>query len=134
MTISLLEIGLIIGLLFSVIALFVALKTFSVVRKQFTYTEKMTEKLAREIGLSTTSSVSMGQRLLAVERRLQIESLQTNKTQSSDGVDNEEQAYSQAAELFKLGVECDEVARRCGLSRAEASLIQMMQLHTSDVK
>lgn len=134
MTISLLEIGLIICLLFSVIALFVALKTFSVVRKQFTYTEKMTEKLAREIALSTTSSVSMGQRLLAVERRLQIESLQTNKTQSSEGVDNEEQAYSQAAELFKLGVECDEVARRCGLSRAEASLIQMMQLHTSDVK
>jgi hypothetical protein len=48
--------------------------------------------------------------------------------------DEDFQPYSQAAQLFKLGLDAEEVARRCGLSRAEASLIQMMQVNSNSVK
>lgn len=135
MTLSTLEVGLIIGLLLSVIALAVAVKSLLVARGQQAEFDKMAERLSHEIALSTTGVVNIGQRLIAVEKRLLADSIPPIAPQkTNDPASEESQPYSQAAQLFKLGVDCDEVARRCGLSRAEASLIQAMQLKTSDVK
>ena len=137
MTLSTLEVGLIIGLLLSVIALAVAIKSLLVAKDQQAQFDKMAERLSHEIALSTTGIVNIGQRLITVEKRLLADSIPPIPPQKMDDPASESedsQAYSQAAQLFRLGVDCEEVARRCGLSRAEASLIQAMQLKTSDVK
>ena len=133
MTISPLEIGLIISLVLSVIALAVALKSLSRSREQQSQAEKIYQRLSKELALSSSGSVGMGQRLLAMEKRLQT--APQTPTQKIDYYNDEDfQPYSQAAQLFKMGLDAEEVARRCGLSRAEASLIQMMQMNSSNVK
>ena len=133
MTISPLEIGLIISLVLSVIALAVALKSLSRSREQQSQAEKIYQRLSKELALSSSGSVGMGQRLLAMEKRLQT-TAQTPAQKIDYYNDEDFQPYSQAAQLFKMGLDAEEVARRCGLSRAEASLIQMMQMNSSDVK
>ena len=125
-----LEIGLIASLLVSVVALIVAIKSLKVARAQQDNTEKLIQKLTRDLAVSNSGSVGMGQRLLAMEKRLQEEPKKSD--QKIDYYNDEDfQPYSQAAQLFKMGLDAEEVARRCGLSRAEASLIQMMQVNAS---
>lgn len=120
-----LEIGLLVSLLTSVVALIVAFKSLRVARAQQANTEKLIQKLTRDLAMSNSGSVGMGQRLLAMEKRLQEPQTPDQKIDYYN--DEDFQPYSQAAQLFKLGLDAEEVARRCGLSRAEASLIQMMQ-------
>lgn len=122
---TVLEIGLSASALVSVIALLVALISLKQVRRQADANEKLIQKLMREVAASSSGSVGMGQRLLAMEKRLQSEAKKPEKIDYCN--DDEFQPYSQAAQMFKMGMDCDEVARRCGLSRAEASLLEMMQ-------
>jgi Flp pilus assembly protein TadB len=121
-----LEIGLAVSAMVSVIALVIAVLSLKHVRRQADANEKLIQKLMREVAASSSGSVGMGQRLLAMEKRLQ-----SNATKQPEKIDyyndDEFQPYSQAAQMFKMGMDCDEVARRCGLSRAEASLLEMMQ-------
>lgn len=122
---TVLEIGLSASALVSAIALLVALISLKQVRRQADANEKLIQKLMREVAASSSGSVGMGQRLLAMEKRLQSEAKKPEKIDYYN--DDEFQPYSQAAQMFKMGMDCDEVARRCGLSRAEASLLEMMQ-------
>lgn len=122
---TLLEIGLLISLGIGLLALVCALVSLRRVHLQASATEKLMQKLMREVAASSSGSVGMGQRLLAMEKRLQSESKKTEKIDYYN--DDEFQPYSQAAQMFKMGMDCEEVARRCGLSRAEASLLEMMQ-------
>lgn len=123
---TVLEVGLSASAVVSVIALVIAMLSLRYVRRQADANEKLIQKLMREVAASSSGSVGMGQRLLAMEKRLQ-----TNATKPPEKIDyyndDEFQPYSQAAQMFKMGMDCDEVARRCGLSRAEASLLEMMQ-------
>lgn len=132
MTLSPLEIGLIISLLLSVIALVLAIKSLGRTREQQEHVEKLFQKLTKEMALSSSGAVGMGQRLLAMEKNLQAAPQSAQKIDYYN--DEDFQPYSQAAQLFKLGLDAEEVARRCGLSRAEASLIQMMQMKANDIK
>ena len=133
MPITPLEIGLAVSLFMSVVALFIALKSLKVSRAQQANTEQLIQKLTRDLAMSNSGSVGMGQRLLAMEKRLQEQPQKTDK--KIDYYNDEDfQPYSQAAQLFKLGLDAEEVARRCGLSRAEASLIQMMQANANSTK
>ncbi|AQT59381.1 hypothetical protein CBP51_17695 [Cellvibrio mixtus] len=122
---TLVETGLLASLLISLIALVFALISLRRVRQQARETEKLIHKLMRDVAASSSGSVGMGQRLLAMEKRLQSDVKKTEKIDYYN--DDEFQPYSQAAQMFKMGMDCDEVARRCGLSRAEASLLEMMQ-------
>jgi uncharacterized protein YoxC len=123
---TVLEMGLAVSAAISVIALVIAVLSLKHVRRQADANEKLIQKLMREVAASSSGSVGMGQRLLAMEKRLQA-----NLTKQPEKIDyyndDEFQPYSQAAQMFKMGMDCDEVARRCGLSRAEASLLEMMQ-------
>lgn len=122
---TVLEIGLSVSALISLLALAIALFSLKQVRRQADVNAKLIQKLMREVAASSSGSVGMGQRLLAMEKRLQSE---TKKSEKIDYYNDDEfQPYSQAAQMFKMGMDCDEVARRCGLSRAEASLLEMMQ-------
>lgn len=120
------EIGLILCLAISAFALVIALFTFKRLRTQALDTEKLIQRLTREVAASSSGSVGMGQRLLAMEKRLQ--SAGDKKPEKIDYYNDDEfQPYSQAAQMFRMGMDAEEVARRCGLSRAEASLLEMMQ-------
>lgn len=132
MTLSPLEIGLIISLILSVTALVLALKSLRRTREQQAHTDKLFHKLTKEMALSSSGAVGMGQRLLAMEKNLQAAPKAAQKIDYYN--DEDFQPYSQAAQLFKMGLDAEEVARRCGLSRAEASLIQMMQMKANDIK
>ena len=130
-----LEIGLIASLLIGVVALvalIVAFKSLHIARAQQAHTETLIQKMTRDLAMSTSGSVGMGQRLLAMEKRLQEP--QTSDRKIDYYNDDDFQPYSQAAQLFKLGLDAEEVARRCGLSRAEASLIQMMRANANELK
>ncbi|HTF84369.1 DUF2802 domain-containing protein [Cellvibrio sp. ARAG 10.3] len=125
MVISILEAGLILCLTLSLIALAVAFYSLTRIRKQAEANEKLYQRMLRDIAIANTGSVGMGQRLLAMEKRLQSEAQKPRI--ADDTPDDEFQPYTQAAQLFKMGLGSEEVARRCGLSRAEASLMEMMQ-------
>lgn len=125
MYLSLLEIGLIICFLMSCAAIFIAVLVVSTVRKQAEENKKLYQRLVRDVSAVNSGSVGVGQRLLAMEKRLQNEE---QKQQPVDlKADEDFQAYADAAQLFKMGFSSEEVASRCGLSRAEASLMEMMQ-------
>jgi hypothetical protein len=120
-----LEWGLIASLSISALALVVALISLGKSRKQAANTEKLLQHLTREVAASNSGTVGMGQRLMAMEKRIQAGSQKSEKIDYYQ--DEEFQPYSQAAQLFKMGLDSEEVARRCGLSRAEASLLEVMQ-------
>ena len=120
-----LEIALIASLAISLLALILAIISLKATRRQADTTEKLLQKLARDLAASTSGSVGMGQRLLAMEKRLQTTQQKSEKIDVYN--DDEFQPYSQAAQLFQMGLDAEEVARRCGLSRAEASLLEVMQ-------
>jgi hypothetical protein len=120
-----LEWGLIASLSISALALVVALISLGKSRKQAADTEKLLQHLTREVAASNSGTVGMGQRLMAMEKRIQAGSQKSEKIDYYQ--DEEFQPYSQAAQLFKMGLDSEEVARRCGLSRAEASLLEVMQ-------
>lgn len=122
---TLFEISLMISLVFSVLALVIAMISLKSVRNQASNNEKLLQKLMRDLAASNSGSVGMGQRLLAMEKRLQHTQKPSEKIDVYN--DDEFQPYSQAAQLFQMGLDADEVARRCGLSRAEASLLEVMQ-------
>jgi hypothetical protein len=122
---TLIEIALTASLALSLLALFIAIISLKSTRKQATDNEKLLQKLMRDLAASNSGSVGMGQRLMAMEKRLQTTQKQSEKIDVYN--DDEFQPYSQAAQMFKMGLDADEVARRCGLSRAEASLLEVMQ-------
>lgn len=122
---TLVEIGLLVSLGVGLITLVFSFISLRRVRQQARETEKLMHKIMRDIAASSSGSVGMGQRLLAMEKRLQSDIKKPEKIDYYN--DDEFQPYSQAAQMFKMGMDCDEVARRCGLSRAEASLLEMMQ-------
>jgi Protein of unknown function (DUF2802) len=119
------EIALIASLALSLLALFIAVISLKSSRKQAANNEKMLQKLVRDLAASNSGSVGMGQRLIAMEKRLQNTQKQSEKIDVYN--DDEFQPYSQAAQMFQMGLDAEEVARRCGLSRAEASLLEVMQ-------
>lgn len=127
MVISLLEAGLILSLILSLVALAVASCSLIRLRRQAEATDKLYQRLLRDISIANTGSVGVGQRLLAMEKRLQNEAQKPRIDYTND---EEFQPYAEAAQLFKMGLSSEEVARRCGLSRAEASLMEMMQKAT----
>jgi Protein of unknown function (DUF2802) len=119
------EIALIASLALSLLALVIAIISLKSSRKQAANNEKLLQKLMRDLAASNSGSVGMGQRLIAMEKRLQHTQKQSEKIDIYN--DDEFQPYSQAAQMFQMGMDAEEVARRCGLSRAEASLLEVMQ-------
>src|SRR5690625_3065135 len=67
-----------------------------------------------------------GQRLIALEKRL----AKTEPGAGAFAMDNSgsDFPYSQANHLLEQGLDVEEVARRCGLSRAEVSLLGAMAM------
>lgn len=123
--ISLLELGVVASLILSTVALVTGVVALSRARRQLSDANTLAQRVARDLALATGGAVGMGQRLLAMEKRLK--DAPASKPKIDYHNDEEFQPYAQAAQLFQLGLDAEEVARRCGLSRAEVSLMEMMQ-------
>jgi len=123
--INLVELGVIASLVISIAALITSVLALSRARRQLNEANTLAQRVARDLALATGGAVGMGQRLLAMEKKLKEAPASKPKIDYQN--DEEFQPYAQAAQLFQLGLDAEEVARRCGLSRAEVSLMEMMQ-------
>lgn len=133
MSFSLVEIALVVSLLLSAASLTVAILALKRSSKQTGESKELLARINRELTVANTGAVGMGKRLMAMEMRLRDQearpaaSAQAPAPVPDYAGDDEFRTYTEAVRLFRSGLGSEEVARRCGLSRAEASLIEAMQ-------
>lgn len=118
----LLAIGL--SLALSVMAMVVALVALRASHRQLDQVRSSHRRLESELAVANSAAIGMGNRLIAMEKRLA-----QGAGGASEASSEQDLPYTEANQLFRMGVSVEEVARRCGLSRAEASLLQAMQEH-----
>ncbi|UZJ45252.1 DUF2802 domain-containing protein [Marinimicrobium sp. C6131] len=118
----LLAIGL--SLALSVMAMAVALVALRASHRQLDQVRSSHRRLESELAVANSAAIGMGNRLIAMERRLA-----QGAGGASEASSEQDFPYTEANQLFRMGGSVEEVARRCGLSRAEASLLQAMQEH-----
>lgn len=118
-------------------------------RKQAQLTQKLFRRLERNLQVANSSAIGMGKRLIALEQLgiTQAPVLSKDaivKTGSPDFAETLQEAQApvrdqghpvtvsrddglrDANNLLQAGIKPEEVARRCGISKAEASLLQLM--------
>lgn len=119
--------GVIASLTLSVLALWAAWTALRASRHQVDQVRASHRRLENELAVANSAAIGMGNRLIAMEKRVA-----QGGGPPTPGADTaQDLPYTEANQLFRMGVDVDEVARRCGLSRAEASLLQAMQEHNA---
>ena len=133
---ALMDWALIGSVVISWVAVALALYVLVRIRRQAAVTEKLYRRLSHDMQVANSGSLGMGKRLLSLERSLndslrKQELLETKSEQAAQATVTEldEVPYAQASLLLSAGLEADDVAKRCGLSRAEASLMALMESH-----
>jgi len=130
---ALMELALIGSVAISWIAVSAALYAMFRVRRQAALTEKLYRRLSHDMQVANSGSMGMGKRLLSLERSLldtsRKQELMETKAEQAAVTELDEVPYAQASLLLNAGLDADDVAKRCGLSRAEASLMALMQTH-----
>lgn len=142
-----LEVSLASSIVVSWLAMALALLCYSRLRKQATITQRLYEQLDHNLQLTNSGSVGMGKRLLELERKLVKADKKAQQTRHFEISQELKQGpelssaptpvaqpvhtsfdseLADAARLLNAGLPSEEVARRCGLSRAEASLMELM--------
>ena len=115
------------------LAVFMALYCMQRLRKQSYLTHKLYQRLNHDLEMTNSGSVGMGRRLIRMEEKFLAAAAQPQVVEMPSHKDAVFEPYSLAAQMINAGVDDAEVARRSGLSRAEASLMQMMHKHVKDV-
>lgn len=109
------------ALVVALLALLVAIVGLFKLQRQQREAKQYQQKLERDVSLLQSGAVGMGQRIMAME---------SNSSARADANSPGAPAakpYSEANHLLSLGLHKDEVASRCGLSRAEASLLEALR-------
>lgn len=119
--------GVIASLTLSVLALSVAFSALRASRQRVEQVRASHRRLENELAVANSAAIGMGNRLIAMEKRV----AQGGGPSAAGADSSQDLPYTEANQLFRMGVDVDEVARRCGLSRAEASLLQAMQDHNA---
>jgi hypothetical protein len=92
------------------------------VRSEYEQRLALLEKQAK---LSARGANGIGQRVVAVEKKLEVLKEKAEDVSDSEGA----LAYTQAMQLFEQGVDTDTIATSCGLSSAEANLMATLHRH-----
>ncbi len=79
--------------------------------------------LREELSAVNGAAIGVGQRLIAVEKRLKL----SIKQQQMDVSNIDIQPYDQAATMAEQGADVQQLVDRCGLPEAEASLLSLLQ-------
>jgi hypothetical protein len=79
-------------------------------------------QLEQKVGVATSGAIGMGNRIVALERKLRT--LQEKQETIGGG---DEFAYSQALQMFEQGADVATVASNCGFSASEAQLMALVQ-------
>lgn len=119
------ELSLWIGAVPGAIALLLSLWALRSSRRASAALSRQCARLERELASVNSAAIGMGQRLIALEKRLLKAEPDGASLPADAGADF---PYSQANQLLEHGLDVDEVARRCGLSRAEVSLLGAMAM------
>lgn len=127
-----LEIALMGSLVLSAAAVVLAFSCALRMRKQVGLTQKLFQRLDHNLKVSNSGSIGMGKRLMALEQEIERADLEVASKTLHDAPSAAvspviDDSLKDAASLLHAGVSPDEVARRCGISRAEASLMQLMR-------
>jgi len=101
----------------SAIAGFIAVAVFFYNQRKQRELSALISRLQHDLKVANSSAIGMGQHLMALERRLQ----------SSDHTDTGNSVVlSKAKKLLVQGGDVDTVAKQCGLSYAEVSLMSAL--------
>lgn len=93
------------------------------VKRQERRHQALINVLRNEIRAMTNGSIGMGNRLLAIEHKLDIT---VEKQQELENRDPGVLAYNQAARLMEMGADVDDLVRSCGIGRPEAELMALL--------
>ncbi|WP_049721784.1 DUF2802 domain-containing protein [Gilvimarinus polysaccharolyticus] len=108
-----------VGLAVALLALVLSIGVLKKVARNSEQTQQRLTRLERELVLLQSGAQGMGQRILTMEAK--------NTRAGSPSSEARLKPYSEATHLLSLGVDRDEVANRCGLSRAETSLLDALR-------
>jgi hypothetical protein len=102
---------------FSLIAAAFCLYKVSVMHAGF---QSELEQIRAELLSTSTGSVGVGKRLLELEKKFQ------GSLNKQDEFQQGYTPYSRATEMLSTGSDVNDVITHCGISRAEAELMQLM--------
>jgi hypothetical protein len=113
------------------LALFGIIWTFGRLRRSGQIAANHIAALEAEIAAVNGAAIGVGQRLIAVEKKLKlsIEHQQQKVDDSHVGI----QPYDQATTLAEQGADIQQLVDQCGLPEAEASLLSLLQASARQV-
>jgi len=129
-----LDVALVGTILISWVALAIALLCYARLSKQAGLTQTLYQRLDHNLQVANSGSIGMGKRLIELERQLSKSDDESKPVAVEAFNASFDPELADAARLLEAGLPADEVARRCGLSRAEASLMQLMHSQVKQVK
>lgn len=122
------------SVLLSVMALAVALVALRASGRRLRQLQSSHRRLENELAVVNSAAIGMGNRLLSMEKAAQQERSRDTGAGpdplSTQSVSDQDLPYTQANQMFRMGMSVEQVSERCGLSRAEASLLEAMQTHS----
>lgn len=92
-------------------------------RRQQRVLQQRSDTLRRDLSALTAAAVSVGQRVLELERR---QRRLAERQDQLDVFESANQPYEQAIRMVHKGAGIEELVEICGLSRGEAELIAML--------
>lgn len=113
--------------LLSLVVVYLAYSLRHLKKDMLTGQEENTQKLKvirRDMDIINKASVGVGQRLMAIERKL---NLSIEKQQQIEATNVEYLHYARAAEMAEGGATAEQLASNCGIPEAEAKLMAMVQ-------
>lgn len=107
----------------SIAALVACILLYRRVRQHEQRYQALVSVLRGEIEAITNSSIGMGRRVIAVERKL---SATVEKQEALENRDPGAVAYNQASRLMEMGANVDDLVESCGIGRPEAELLALL--------